>query len=157
MKHFAQIEFDLFTDHLLSQYELLATSTNLNKKALIILLDISTPLSIPSNDKRSGVSYLHNVSNFEIIHIDTFQKLLVFLNYIQLSNNIENYLIIAVWGLNNCFRANHWNHGKLNQVFNILTKLELTGEGTRIITADLKNGDLEYDQLINKWLIIHEQ
>lgn len=85
MEHFIG-SFDQFVDHVVEK----ASRTTL------IILDIDQELSIPSTFKRSSVSYLKKVELVEIIHIDTLQKLFVYLSNVQVEKTTEN---IAVWNL----------------------------------------------------------
>lgn len=156
MKQLSPIPFDFFVDYLLSQYQESLIShpkpvVNSHSRALIILLDISTPLSIPSKPERSTFTYLHNVSNFEIIHVDTFQKLLVLLKHLELSNN-NGYRMIGIWGLSDRFKDGGWSHSKVNLVMNSLVKLSIFGHDMIVVLGDLNDIDIEYRQILDLWI-----
>lgn len=79
-------QFDQFIDHLVWN----ATKTTL------IILNIDQELSIPSTFQRSSVQYLKNVELIDLIHIDSLQKLMVYLSMKQVNHNDES---IAIWEL----------------------------------------------------------
>lgn len=79
--------FDEFVDHLVE----------MGQRTFLVVLDIDQELAIPSNFQRSSVRYLYNSTKIEIIHIETLQKLMVYLSKLQVENNTND--VLAIWNL----------------------------------------------------------
>lgn len=83
-------EFDEFVDHLVG----------LACPILLVILNIDQELAIAPSFHRSSVKYLHNAELINIVHIDTIQKLLVYLANLQ-ADSLDGVDIplIAIWEL----------------------------------------------------------
>lgn len=83
-------EFDQFVDHLVG----------LGQSTLLIILNIDQQLAIAPSFQRSSIKYLHNAELINIVHIDTLQKLLVYLANLQ-ADKLDgvDIPVIAIWEL----------------------------------------------------------